>query len=271
MWIEAKNNMSFSNISSKNSIQENIFSVFQNNNFQQKREELQFKVDEFIKAEKTAQKSQEDLYQNYKDKKITAEDYTQKVKNLLPWDVFKNPRYPLEKKIRELKVQEDIAHIMQTNIFYSTSQLWENISDGGSNNLWVFVLDKNMVARCSKYGYDDGCRLILYKDKITSSVIKKTLQITEIDNKVYQVQQRAYWSPILNLTNEELATIPVEHYRAFWKAIQEMRMLWLSLDISGWKSNVLYDLITGFSIIDLGIGEMPTDSLIEEIIFKKQS
>lgn len=252
-----------------NTYSDHLFDVLSQDNIQDRIQELQEQVTDIKYLETQAGQTTKEIFQKYKNKTISGEEYTKQVKDLLPWDVTDNPRYKLEKQIRELQVQQDVAWISQEQIFTNLSQLGENISDGWSNNKWVFLLWEKFVARKSARGYDDASRLILYKDKIQSSVIKKTLQIVELEGNVYQVQQRAMGKPILELSSDEKNHIPANHYKAFWDAIAEMRDLWLSLDISWWKSNVFYDNRQGFSIIDLWIGSFPENELIETHLFKK--
>ena len=251
------------------STQDTLFSLLQKSGFQENINKLQQEIENYKNMEFQAEEKRKQLFQSYKNQKLTVQEYTQQVKELLPWEVDNNPRYPSEKKIRELEVQRDIQYVIQPNILSNERQLGENISDGGSNNKGVFLLEDDKVARLSKRGYDNASRLILYRDRIVSPVIKKTLQIKEINGEIYQVQQIAYWKGILSYSKQEIQDIPVEHYRTFWEAIQEMRWLGLSLDISWGKSNVFYDSHHGFSIIDLGIGDMPTENSIEETLFKK--
>lgn len=253
----------------ENKTSENILNILSEDNFQDRISKLQEQVTDIKYLEAEAEEKRKEIFQKYKNKTISGEEYTKQVKDLLPWDVTDNLRYKLEKQIRELQVQQDVAWISQEQIFTNLSQLGENISDGWSNNKWVFLLWEKFVARKSARGYDDASRLILYKDKIQSSVIKKTLQIVELEGNVYQVQQRAMGKPILELSSDEKNHIPANHYKAFWDAIAEMRDLWLSLDISWWKSNVFYDNRQGFSIIDLWIGSFPENELIETHLFKK--
>lgn len=252
-----------------NTYSDHLFDVLSQDNIQDRIQELQDQVTALKHLETQAGQTTKEIFQKYKNKTISGEEYTKQVKDLLPWDVTDNPRYKLEKQIRELQVQQDIAWISQEQIFTNLSQLGENISDGWSNNKWVFLIWEKFVARKSARGYDDASRLILYKDKIQSPVIKKTLQIVELEGNVYQVQQRAMGKPILQLSSDEKNHIPANHYKVFWDAIEEMRDLWLSLDISWGKSNVFYDNRQGFSIIDLWIGSFPENELIETFLFKK--
>lgn len=248
---------------------DSLLSVLQKSDFQQLINKLQQEIEHYKYREFQAEEQRKQLFQSYKNKELTAQEYTQQVKELLPWDVDHNPRYLAEKNIRELEIQRDIQHIIQPNILYDEAQLGENISDGGLNNKGVFLLEDDKVARRSKRWYDHASRLILYRDRLVSPVIKKTLQVKQLNGDIYQVQEKAHGKGILSYSKHEIQDIPVQHYRAFWEAIQEMRALWLCLDISWGKSNVLYHPHYGFSIIDLGIGDMPTENFIEQTLFKK--
>lgn len=246
-----------------------LFEWLTGQHFEQQIQSLQDKVNNYKDMEAKAEEKRKRIWEQYKQKVITWTEYTDQVKALLPWDPSNNPIFWLEKDIRELRVQQDIVNIPQDNILSSTSQLGENISDGWSNSLGVFIIDEDKVARKSAHGYDDASRLILYKDRIQSPVIKKTLQVMKLDGYVYQVQQRAYGQSLTKLTTQEKNIIPQQHLEQFWNAIDEMRQLWLSLDISWGKSNVFYDQKYGFSIIDLGIWWFSDNSTIQQTLFDK--
>ena len=113
-----------------NSIKNDIFSLLDGNNFQETINKLQGEVDNYTQIEIQAEEKRKILFQSYKDKKLTAQEYTHLVKELLPWDILNNPRYGIEKKIRELEVQHDIENVLPPNILYNENQLGENISDG---------------------------------------------------------------------------------------------------------------------------------------------
>lgn len=81
------------------------------------------------------------------------------------------------------------------------------------------------MARLSARGYDDASRLLLYKEKIQSPVIKKTLQVIKLHGDVYQIQQRAFGRPVVQLTKQEIEVIPTQHREAFWQAKHEMDKL----------------------------------------------
>lgn len=268
MWIEESANKR------PHSIQKNHFTKWSlyetllwNNDFQLQIEGLQRQVDNYIRMEQQAEEKRKLLFQDYKDKKISSEEYTQKAKSLLPWDIYENPKYDLEKQIRQLQVKQDILGVSQEKILTNRDQLGKNISDGWTNNKGVYIISDMFVARRAARWYDDASRLILYKDKIISPIIKKTLQIVELNGDVYQVQERAFGKSILQLTKEELDSIPAQHYKDFWHAKHEMDKLWLSIDTSGGKSNVLYDSEKWFSIIDLGIGKSDDDQTVNRILF----
>ena len=266
---QEKLNLNTNTSKQDNKISDNLFNVLSQDNFQDRISKLQEQVTDIKHLEAEAEETRKEIFQKYKNKTISGEEYTKQVKDLLPWDVTDNPKYKLEKQIRELQVQQDIAWISQEQILTNLSQLGENISDGGLNSKGVFLLGEDKVARLSARGHDDASRLILYKDKIQSPVIKKTLQVIELEGNVYQVQQKARWQPLLQLSSDAKNNIPSDHYEAFWEAIAELRSLWLSLDISWGKSNVFYDTREGFSIIDLWIGEFPENEVIENLLFKK--
>jgi len=78
-------------------------------NIQDRIQELQDQVTALKHLETQAGQTTKEIFQKYKNKTISGEEYTKQVKDLLPWDVTDNPRYKLEKQIRELQVQQDIA------------------------------------------------------------------------------------------------------------------------------------------------------------------
>jgi hypothetical protein len=209
------------------------------------------------------EESRKVLWADYKAGKITGEEYNVGAKKLNP-NGFDNPRYELEKQLREHKVKQDISNTPQQNILQSEEQLGKNISDGGTNNKGVFELGDNYVARLSAHGYDDASRLVTYADKIKSPRTGKTLQVKEIDGKVYQVQNKVTGTPITQLSETELQNVPKKHIDNFWKDKAELDGLGLSIDISGGKSNIFYDPKKGFQIIDLGIGESSANEVIAE-------
>lgn len=250
-------------------LDDQIFEEFQDKSFQEQIQYFQGKVDFYENLEQQVEQKRKSIFDAYKRKEISGEEYTNQVKALFPYEITQNPIYRLKKQIRELQVQSDINWVKQEQILTNINQLGENISDGGMNNKGVFLLWKDYIARKSARGYDDASRLILYKDRIQSAVIKKTLQVTKLDGYVYQVQQRAYGQSLTKLTTQEKNIIPQQHLEQFWNAIDEMRELWISLDISWGKSNVFYDQKYGFSIIDLGIWWFSDNSTIQQTLFEK--
>lgn len=198
------------------------------------------------------------LWDDYTNGKITKEEYIAEQQNINTVEDLKKEA-ALSKQIRQKKIELQLQDTHENNILTSESQLGKNISTGGSNTIGVYELPNNQVARLSKYGYDDASLLVNYKDKITSPVIKKTLQVKNIDGKVYQVQQRATGNSIYDLTESQISKIPKEHLEEFWKAKRQLDNLGLNIDISGKKANIFYDPAKGFEIIDLGIGQ-PTST-----------
>jgi hypothetical protein len=227
--------------------------------------ELESKISKLKQQEVLAEESRKNLWANYKAGKITGEEYTIGAKKLNPTP-FDNPRYTLEKQLREHKVKQEIVNTPQQNILKSEEQLGKNISDGGTNNKGVFELGDDHVARLSTHRYDDASRLVNYADKIKSPRIAKTVQVKEIDGKVYQVQEKVQGTPITKLSKEDYNNIPKQHIDNFWKDKSELDKLGLSIDISGGKSNVFYDTKKGFQFIDLGIGKNESNKIISETL-----
>jgi len=227
--------------------------------------ELESKISKLKQQEVLAEESRKNLWADYKAGKITGEEYTIGAKKLNPTP-FDNPRYTLEKQLREHKVKQEIVNTPQQNILKSEEQLGKNISDGGTNNKGVFELGDNHVARLSTHGYDDASRLVNYADKIKSPRIAKTVQVKEIDGKVYQVQEKVQGTPITKLSKEDYNNIPKQHIDNFWKDKTELDKLGLSIDISGGKSNVFYNKNKGFQFIDLGIGKNESNKVISETL-----
>ena len=225
---------------------------------------LESQIANLKQQEVLAEKSRKALWADYKAGKISGEDYTIGAKKLNPGLEGTNPRFELEKQLRQHNVKQDIINTPQQNILKSENQLGKNISDGGTNNKGVFELGDDYVARLSAHGYDDASRLVNYADKIKSPRIAKTLQVKEIDGKVYQVQNKVTGTPIPKLSETELQNIPKEHIDNFWKDKAELDNLGLSIDISGGKSNIFYDPKKGFQFIDLGIGESSTNEVIAQ-------
>jgi hypothetical protein len=224
---------------------------------------LEAEIASLKQQETLAEESRKALYADYKAGKITAEEYTTGAKQLNPNELLES-RNVLEKQLRDYNIKQDIANASQQNILKSENQLGKNISDGGSNTKGVFELGDDYVARLSAHGYDDSSRLVNYANKIKSPRIAKTLQVKEINGKVYQVQNKATGTPITQLSEQEFKNIPKEHVDNFWKDKAELDELGLSIDISGGKSNILYDPKKGFQIIDLGIGTSPTNQVISD-------
>ena len=225
---------------------------------------LESQIAKLKEQEVLAEESRKVLFADYKAGNITAEEYTAGAKKLNPGLEGTNPRFELEKQLREYKVKQDIINVPQQNILQSEEQLGKNISDGGTNTKGVFEVGDDHVARLSAWGYDDASLLVKYTDKIKSPRIAKTLQVKELNGKVYQVQEKVAGTPIASLTETELQNIPKEHIDNFWKDKAELDNLGLSIDISGGKSNILYDPKKGFQFIDLGIGESSTNEVIAQ-------
>jgi hypothetical protein len=224
---------------------------------------LESEIAALKQQETLAEESRKALYANYKNGNITAEEYTSGAKQLNPNKLLES-RNALEKQLRDNNIKQEIVNTPQQNILKSENQLGKNISDGGTNNKGVFELGDNYVARLSAHGYDDSSRLVNYADKIKSPRTGKTLQVKEIDGKVYQVQNKATGTPITKLSETDFQNMPKEHIDNFWKDKAELDNLGLSIDISGGKSNVFYDPKKGFQIIDLGIGKSPTNQVISD-------
>jgi len=229
---------------------------------------IESKISKLKEQEALYNTNQKKLWQDFKDKKITGEEYKKQIKEIQPWDFFENPIHALEKQLRELKVKQEIINTPQKNILKSESQLGKNISDGGTNNKGVFELGDNYVARQSAHGYDDASLLVNYSDKITSPRIMKTHQVKELNGKVFQVQDKATGVPYTQLSKEQLKNIPQNHIDNFYKDIAELEKNKLNIDISGGKSNIFYDSEKGFQFIDLGIGNMPDINDINNIVLK---
>jgi hypothetical protein len=225
---------------------------------------LESQIAKLKEQEVLAEESRKVLWGDYKAGNITAEEYTAGAKKLNPGLEGTNPRFELEKQLREHKVKQEIINIPQQSILQSEEQLGKNISDGGTNTKGVFELGDDHVARLSAHGYDDASLLVKYTDKIKSPRIAKTLQVKELNGKVYQVQEKVAGTPIASLTETELQNIPKEHIDNFWKDKAELDGLGLSIDISGGKSNILYDPKKGFQFIDLGIGESSANEIIAQ-------
>ena len=224
---------------------------------------LESQIAQLKQQEILAEESRKALYADYRAGQITAEEYATGAKQLNPNELLES-RNILEKELRDYNVKQDIANTPQQNILKFEEQLGKDISDGGSNTKGVFELGDNYVARLSAHGYDDASRLINYADKIKSPRIAKTLQVKELNGKVYQVQEKVTGIPITKLSETELQNIPKEHIDNFWKDKAELDELGLSIDISGGKSNIFYDSEKGFQIIDLGIGTNATNEVIVE-------
>ena len=93
----------------ENKTSENILNILSEDNFQDRISKLQEQVTDIKYLEAEAEETRKEIFQKYKNKTISGEEYTKQVKDLLPWDMTDNPRYKLEKQIRELQVQQDIA------------------------------------------------------------------------------------------------------------------------------------------------------------------
>lgn len=206
------------------------------------------------------------LMSDYKAGKISAEEYKSLYKELDPNKLL-DSKVELETILREYKVKQDIANTPQQNILKSEEQLGKNISDGGINNKGVFEVGDKYVARLSAHGYDDASRLVKYADKIKSPRIAKTLQVKELNGNVYQVQQKVTGTPLASLTKTELQNIPKEHINNFLKDKAELEELGLWIDISGGKSNILYNSKKGFQFIDLGISPVGKNMMESNDIF----
>jgi hypothetical protein len=207
---------------------------------------------------------QKSLWADVKAGNLSKEDYVKKVSQL-PDEAIIEQKQILEKELRQTRVKQDIHNLPQENILQSESQLGKDISDGGSNTSGVFELGDKYVARKSLHGYDDASRLLKYKNSIKSPRIARTLQVKDINGKVYQVQEKITGTPISKLTEAEIKNIPKEHINNFWKDKAELDNLGLNIDISGGKSNIFYNPEKGFQIIDLGIGRPTSSEVIGQL------
>lgn len=157
------------------------------------------------------------LGRQLKAKEIPMSEYISKLK-LLDENKHADNLFNINKKIRGLTTKRDIVDAQQMNILKSKSQLGKNISDGGSNSSGVFEVSDNFVAREGRWGYNDDANLLLnYANKIKSPRIARTLQVKEMDGKVYQVQEKAVGTPVPKMSEQELAAVPQLHVENFWK------------------------------------------------------
>jgi hypothetical protein len=225
-----------------------------------------------LKAEEKANENlQKSLWADVKSGNLSKQDYAKKMSELPSEDVISR-RGALEKELRQTIVKKDIHNLPQEDILKSESQLGKDISNGGTNTVGVYELGENHVARLSSHGYDDASRLLKYKAAIKSPRIARTLQVKNIDGKVYQVQEKVGGTPITKLTETEIKQIPKEHINNFWKDKAELDKLGLNIDISGGKSNIFYDPNKGFQIIDLGIGKpSASDAIIQQYPFLQKA
>ena len=106
---QEKLNLNTNTSKQDNKISDNLFNVLSQDNFQDRISKLQEQVTDIKHLEAEAEETRKEIFQKYKNKTISGEEYTKQVKDLLPWDVTDNPKYKLEKQIRELQVQQDIA------------------------------------------------------------------------------------------------------------------------------------------------------------------
>jgi len=207
-----------------------------------------------------------DFISQLRNKIITPEEYQKRYIDLnIENDIWL--RHDINKELRELQVQRDILFTPQKNILTSKEQLGKNISDGGTNNKGVFELNNNpnFVAKKSAFGYDNSARLINYQNKISSDRIMKTVQVKNLDNDVYYIQNKASGIPARYLTEKQINDIPFEHYKNFWADIEELKKLKMSVDLSGGRANIFYSPDKGFELIDIGLsGEMPTKEQIKK-------
>jgi membrane-bound lytic murein transglycosylase MltF len=236
----------------------------ESNPFINKLQGIEKKINDIQIKEASVNSKLNDLTSQYKNKIISADVFSKKAKELNLADLTYK-KGELEKLKREYMVQKDIYELPQENILRDENQLGINISDGGSNNKGVFEVGDKYVAKLNAHGYDDASRLLAYKDKIKSNRISKTVQVKDFDGKVYQVQEKVVGIPISKMTELELSNIPKKHIDNFWKDKKELDNLGLSIDISGGKSNIIYDKNKGFQFIDLGIGKSPDSKIINEV------
>lgn len=88
--------------------QDDILQALQDKDFQEKIDFLQGKVYFYEKLEQQAEEKRKHIFDAYKRKELSGEEYTNQVKALLPYEVTKSPIYSFKKHIRELQVQQDI-------------------------------------------------------------------------------------------------------------------------------------------------------------------
>ena len=240
-------------------------SVIVNNKINENINNLEKQVSNLKNQEALGEKIRMETFADYKAKKISVAEFKTKVKELGVPELMQK-RHNLEAQIKALKIKQDIAHAPQKNILHSESQLGKNISDGGSNTKGVFEVGNDYVARLSNNGWRDHAnKLLNYSNRIKSPRTGRTLQVKELNGNVYQVQNKVTGTPVLKLSDKEIQNIPQHHIDNFWKDKAELDNLGLSIDVSGGKSNVYYDKIKGFQIIDIGIGASPSKKVVEEV------
>ncbi|MBI5135569.1 hypothetical protein HZA86_05055 [Candidatus Uhrbacteria bacterium] len=152
------------------------------------------------------------------------------------------PPDAIRQRVLDLHIEDNIEQF--TNL---------SIQAGGSNAQGVFEIENGDFVLIKKVpeSYEYNVALPFIMQGIQSDRIPRVLQIFKTDDATYTVTERARGTQVDQLSEEQIAEIPQEHFNQFLRDLAMLGEKGLQIDPSK-KSNFFYDAQKGFSIIDIG-------------------
>ncbi len=136
-------------------------------------------------------------------------------------------------------------------------QLGENMQGGGSNALGVYPVRGTSLLVIEKFAdtYDFIGGLPSKLQALPESRrVPRVLSVFVANEKTYQVVEAATGKQLDEMTPEEVAEIPQEHFDLLVEDVEKLNKNGLYIDPSK-NSNVFYDPSEGFVLIDLGYND----------------
>jgi serine/threonine protein kinase len=128
----------------------------------------------------------------------------------------------------------------------------ESISATGSNQCGVYELPGNKIVKVVSEGnYAYELPLVKLTSEVQEGNVVRTYDVFKHEGGVYVVQDKAPGKEVHKYSQEELGSIPQEHYDALVQLVNTYAAHGIGTDPSK-ISNLFYDPEKGFSIIDLG-------------------
>lgn len=160
-----------------------------------------------------------------------------------------NNKYPADEKRKAVE-----SMLAEGNL---QEKLGENIQGGGSNALGVYpIRDTDLLViekSAGTYDFIGGlpAKLQAFPE---SQRVPRVLSVFDANEKTYQVVEKASGKQLDEMTPEEVAEIPQEHFNLLVEDVKRLNENGLHIDPSK-NSNVFYDHEKGFILIDLGYND----------------